>query len=356
MRSLYQIHVQFQARQPDTPILAYNLIRAAATVPQVVHHAVKQSSNTPGSDISGLKSVTIAACRSFTSLMAGLDNLSDTTERGHVVYNYINAFSSLLDVLQDAAMAEAKRAAMLESGSATAGKSKGKAKTVRAVNIKDAPVLNLITTFLNSLISLLEPSKGAHASLFEGYFYASLNKLGHQMYLLTFGQQRGGSLADEITGANITDDVGEDDQRFKSAASVKDGVEKRAAKLEAPYLIHLLNRLMTAAPKHFGSLTSSKTGKPKQANNKGSMKGALALDAKNRLQRTLISCMFGTEGVGENNAFMDCLKVPGMTAPALQPPKIKEVDVQEWFKEEVWRLLGWEVLSKEVDWEEDEHL
>ncbi|KAI7363852.1 hypothetical protein KC336_g21538, partial [Hortaea werneckii] len=123
------------------------------------------------------------------------------------------------------------------------------------------------------------------------------------------------------------------------------------AKLEAPYLIHLLARLMNAAPAHLGAIISTKTGKPKQANNKGSMKGALVLAAKDRLQRTLINCMFGTEGVDAQSPLMDCLKMPMAPSTPLPMPKVKEAEVQEWFKEEVWRLLGWEVLSKEGDWE-----
>jgi hypothetical protein len=30
-------------------------------------------------------------------------------------------------------------------------------------------------------------------------------------------------------------------------------------------------------------------------------------------------------------------------------PRVKEVEVGEWFQGEVWRLLGWEVLGREMD-------
>ena len=36
-----------------------------------------------------------------------------------------------------------------------------------------------------------------------------------------------------------------------------------------------------------------------------------------------------------------------MNDAAVPIPRIKEAEVQDWFKEEVWRLLGWEILSKE---------
>ena len=39
--------------------------------------------------------------------------------------------------------------------------------------------------------------------------------------------------------------------------------------------------------------------------------------------------------------------MPSIGGTVLPVPKVKEVDVQDWFGEEVWRLLGWEILSKE---------
>ncbi|KAK1057698.1 hypothetical protein LTR33_013574 [Friedmanniomyces endolithicus] len=108
---------------------------------------------------------------------------------------------------------------------------------------------------------------------------------------------------------------------------------------------------MAAAPRHLGANISAKTGKAKQSDNKCSMKGALALHAKDRLQRTLMNCIFGAEGLDEEDPFMDCLRMPSVTGQLHVPmPKVKDVEVQDWFKGEVWRLLGWEILSKEGHW------
>lgn len=42
--------------------------------------------------------------------------------------------------------------------------------------------------------------------------------------------------------------------------------------------------------------------------------------------------------------------MPSIGDTVLPMPKIKEVEVSDWFQEEVWRALGWEILSKEGEW------
>ena len=187
-----------------------------------------------------------------------------------------------------------------------------------------------------------------HKELFEGFAYCILNKLGNSLYLCVFGEARASSIEQEIMRSNAPDDI--EDVATPAALPAAEELGMRKANLQAPYLIHLLTRLMTLAPSHLGAAINARAGKSKAANSKGSMKGALAVIAKDRLQRTLVTCMFGTEGVDSDDTFMDCLKMPTAMKEVLPMPKVKEVEVQEWFGEEVWRLLGWEVLGKEGGW------
>ena len=41
--------------------------------------------------------------------------------------------------------------------------------------------------------------------------------------------------------------------------------------------------------------------------------------------------------------------MPALSEVAVPVPKIKEPEVFEWFNEEVWRLLGWDILSKDTE-------
>ncbi|KAK5113753.1 hypothetical protein LTR85_010770 [Meristemomyces frigidus] len=358
MRRLFQVHAVLKSHhRTEASVLAHHLIRAASALPQVVHQVVEQSSKRTITGPDLLKSNLTAAGRAVASLIVGitrLGHLTDGTEvLGQVVYWYVKMYDTLLHTLEEASEGAAKAAAAHEIGGiaekkTASSKAKGKAQQPKAVNLKDNPMLITITCFLCGIIDLLDPKTEAHKALFEGFAYSTLNALGARLYTCVFGHSRAATLEDEIRRSNQPDDIEDVAMPFTPSA---DELDVNKAKLEAPYLIHLLTRLMNAAPAHLGAIVSSKTGKTKAANNKGSMKGALAITAKDRLQRTLVNCMFGTQGIDEqDDPFLDCLKMPVMGTQPLPMPKVKEVEVQDWFKEEVWRLLGWEILSKEGEW------
>lgn len=256
-------------------------------------------------------------------------------------------FNNLLECLDAAAALEVSKSEMTNSASPTKSKAspiKGKAKQPKQTNIKDNDTLNLITKLLCSVIDALDSKVELHKSLFEGFAYVVLKRLGSTLYLLIFGHARGATIEEEIEAYNEEDEI-EDTANGLPTSSKADLL--KPAKLEAPYLIHLLTRIMNAAPSHLDAAVLTKSGSPKKAV-KGSMKGALTINARERLQRTLIQCMFGEEE-GKDDEFHDCLKMPAMKDIVLPTPKVKEPEVQEWFKDEIWRLLGWEILSREIE-------
>jgi len=358
MRGLYQAHAALKNRNSIEPTtLAHHLIRAASAVPQVVHQLVKQSLAGTIVDLGSMSTTFMAANRAIKALISGLDRLSHAEGgseiQGSVIYAYVQMFAKLLDVFHDASGVELKRLTTNDvstsaSKSSSSTKQKAKTKQLKTANMKDKPALSAITTFLLSLIDLIQVDTGFHQSLYEGIAYCVLDRLGARLYTTTFGHAQGATVADEITASCQTNDI--EESSSPPAARAEEGTELQRAKIEAPYLIHLLTHIMNIAPAHLGATISKRTGRAKQANNKGSMKGALAIAAKERLQRTLVNCIFGTEGVDESDPFMDCLRMPVLNAPPLPMPKVKEVDVQDWFREEVWRLLGWEILGKEGGW------
>ena len=314
--------------------------------------AISECFKRPEAALDLLKSNLRAANRAVTSLISGLSRLSNAADgaevQGRVIYAYVQMFSNLVEALGEASSRELRKPLARSEERPSTSKGKKKSENAKPANLKDKPTLNALTSFLCGILDLLDPKTEAHGSLFEGFAYAVLNKLGSRLYTLVFGHARASTLEAEIVRANAPEETEDSSQ---TSVPHHDCLELQQAKLEAPYLIHLLGRVMNAAPAHLGAVISTKTGKPKQANNKGSMKGALALAAKDRLQRTLVNCMFGTEGVDAVSPLLDCLKMPAAPSTPLPMPKVKEAEVQDWFKEEVWRLLGWEVLAKEGDWE-----
>ncbi|KAK4998760.1 hypothetical protein LTR66_002060 [Elasticomyces elasticus] len=169
----------------------------------------------------------------------------------------------------------------------------------------------------------------------------------------------------------------------------KRSLKLRAAKIEAPYLFSLFERAMAIAPAHLSpdSPTAtahnkassplkdnkhSKLKMPRRGTSKAIAPGSaplapvnkstdriskhlstsrqtLTLPAKQRLQQTLVNAIYGAAEASDDE-FTDCLRMPTCSGPGLQLPKVKDEDVAEWFKGELWRICGWEMLGKEEDW------
>ncbi|EMC98451.1 hypothetical protein BAUCODRAFT_32491 [Baudoinia panamericana UAMH 10762] len=283
-------------------------------------------------------------------LIVGFNRVNDATDgadmQGQLVYAYVKMFADLLDTFSAAPEAELNRVGS-EDGSSGTGKrptsSKGKssrAQKPKQLGARDMPSLNAMTSFLCGMLALLDATSEGHGQMFEGFAYCVLTKLGACLYTCVFGQSRGDGIEAEIMANNQTS--GETTHDEPHLAAKQDSPELQQARMQAPYLLHLLTRLMTLAPTHLGSSMLTKTGKPRHIAAKNVSKASLAVHAREKLQRTLLKCTFGDR---QDDALMDCLKMPGMPEKALPMPKVGEVDVREWFTEEVWRLVGWDVLS-----------
>ena len=349
------MHTLLKSRNKTEPlVLAHQLIRAASALPQVVQRGLHEHYVRPDTDDSILGQVFNAAERSTALLFAGFGRVTKSPDgaqvQGHVIYEYVRMYSRLVESLETIPKSELRRSTGADSTSTSEKKlspSKSKAKQAKPMNMKGNATLNLASNFLCNVIDRLDPKSDAHKALYEGFAYTVLNKLAPRLYLLVFGHTPGPTIADEIAISNSPDEIEDDTD---SIAVHPEDLQLKAAKLEAPYLIHLLTWIMNAAPAYLGAAVGNKAGKSKQANTKGSLKGALAIHAKERLQRTLVNCMFVNEEDEEDDPFADCLKMPALNGAAIPMPKIKEAEVQDWFREEVWRLVGWEILSREGDW------
>lgn len=307
MRGFYEVNAILKSNQKTEPaILAHQCVRAASAVPQVLQQALQNPSSTSDNAVDDLKLILTACNRAILSLIMGFNRLNHVTEgaqvQGKVIYAYVQMYTKLADILSETSTSEVTKSINGEPSTTVEKKSSSsKAKIKQASkpgNIKANTTLNLIAKFLCSIIDNLDPKIEAHKSLFEGFAYVVLEKLGSCLYTLTFGHRRGETIEVEIAMANTEDEIDDSDEPKPEELRLK------GTKLEAPYLIRLLNRIMSAAPAHLGALISMKTGKAKIANNNGSMKGALAVGAKDRLQRTLVKCMFGTQDMEENHPLM----------------------------------------------------
>lgn len=345
LRRVFDIHAIVKASgKTDTTKLAYHIIEAAAAVSEIAKQGVQECIADEATDLEPLQSTLTAASRATASIFVGLNRIGHVPEgsvvQGKVVHAIVRMFRDTLGEFESLASAEVEKSDSEAAVSKGKSKAKSKAKTTKSTTTQGLSTLNALASFLSNVVGLLDSKVDANKAVFEGLAYCVLRRLGRHLYSTVFGHPRASTLEAEILQSR--DDI-EDDETTPSPQEKE--LQQKRIRVEAPYLIHLLTRILSIAPAHLGAALT-KTGKPKQAHNKAAMKGALAITAKDCLQSTLVNAIFGTEGMDENDPFIDCLKMPVPGNATIPVPKVKEPEVAEWFKGEMWNLLGWEILSR----------
>ncbi|KAE9966325.1 hypothetical protein BLS_007072 [Venturia inaequalis] len=396
---LYRAHKLYQQKDLDPSDLAYHLTQAATNLADYVSTIAKQmqkrildasatqdkrlraqlvSSATSKTDTE-LPHILRAAGRSFMSLFYGLATIwekgTEEAKRHHgaTTYQYIKAFDTLLDAMSSNCMLVAQlNAQQIANDAPSSSAAAKKADEKKAQKPKPGPKARIaqeLVSLLLALLTHLTPARqGPHTALLEGILYLLLQRTGKRLYLLTFERERGATLDDEMI-----------DGSPPPAAQIGT-VARQAISIEVRFLIQLLERAMSLAPSFLGSLSGAevptKSGRvAAKAKSAGLPKGtaALSMTAKEKLQRTLVECMFGSAQsrqqngskkngrIGEddetedehtqeeNNDFIEVLRKPVFVGPVAQMPKVEEADVPEWFTESVWKLVGWDVLGWDGD-------
>ncbi|KAM3422631.1 hypothetical protein BST61_g120 [Cercospora zeina] len=380
-------------RRTETDGLSFHIERACSVIPPIIQEELDRLIEHPDAGGDQLKHALTIATRAAATIFAGYTRLGKAQTQaegifvpGNVTYAMVVMFKTLLQhltTLSDQAVAKredtdndatvagsnarpstarpasthakstSSRPATARPSSPKKTKTKSKAlarpKNPKDEKIKEHPVLAPYATFLGKLIDMIDPKTESNHALFEGFSYCVLDHLGKRLYTIVFGKTRAPNLQTEIEQSIYLPE--EQQQQQQQTLSH----EQKQVRLEAPYLLHLLNRVMMAAPAFYGNVhgiknsSSSSNNKTKSINTKAPAKNTLAVSAKECLQRTLVHCMFGTEGVVDD-PFKEYLRMPGpgeSSGGTLTLPKVKEVDVSEHFKEEIWRVLGWDILAKE---------
>lgn len=130
--------------------------------------------------------------------------------------------------------------------------------------------------------------------------------------------------------------------------------DQRNAKAQAAYLIYLLDRLMSLIRE--GSRNATHSSSPTPATPPlGIARQKLSKIPSSALQDTLLHVIFGVSA--EPADFSDMLTPP--TSPeenlrhGIADTLLGEGDesgVEDWFKREVWRVVGWDVLGGYIAW------
>lgn len=280
------------------------------------------------------------------SVLVGLCKLVEHSD-DHRVSNLVvcelaNMFKTVLVAIESVA-----RHTALQKPSQVAESKKAKDTTaVKAV--RESVPARALAHLLIGLLGFLDKTNPLHQQIFDGFVYLLLERVGRRLFYCTFGRHRSSAVEGDIEPLP--------EPRSPEEASKRD-IEALGTHLEVKALILVLERAMGLAPNHMNSQTTSSGRGQKKLGRTLSIKNLppasrarLSPLAKDRLQRTLIACMYGDK---VDDEFLDVLTkpMPSMRLGSLQSvARIEDRDVEDWYKKEVWRLVGWDVLAKESGW------
>ncbi|KAJ5279486.1 hypothetical protein N7478_004858 [Penicillium angulare] len=185
-----------------------------------------------------------------------------------------------------------------------------KAKKASMQNKDAQQLIDLLTKMALSL----DLSRSVDEEVMEGFLFIAIDRVGKILALFTFENHQ------------LPSEVCPDLHLPEGLIAMKEeAMTPQAVQLEAKYLIAFLDRLLNHGVSDTETIQTEFIQKKKEC-----------------FQKTLVQAVFGTT---------DPLFHPGLTRPAT-PPSLSSAgrapgrqEFSEWFTEELWRLVGWDVLN-----------
>ncbi|KAJ5690194.1 hypothetical protein N7462_004586 [Penicillium macrosclerotiorum] len=175
-----------------------------------------------------------------------------------------------------------------------------------------------LTNLLCVMALSLDIARPDDQEIMEGFLFVALDRVGKMLALFVFN--------DFQLPLGPRSDIPAPDGL---AAMRTESLSPENAQSEAKYLIMFLSRLLSVR-----SLSSESLN----------VRDHFFRARKSKLQKTLLRAVFGTE---------DPLFRESLTRPATPPPQEpsgrgkKRQEFSEWFTQELWQLIGWDLLASE---------
>ncbi|KAF2475071.1 uncharacterized protein BDR25DRAFT_212990 [Lindgomyces ingoldianus] len=345
-RSLYNVHKLCRHQNPDCEAICSNLVQTSRAIGAVITtvstqqnqltHTNKRIQAPLEKDKLELSCIIRGSARAFTSILVGLEKIVENTF-GHrfcniVIYETVKMFKTVLDSMtRSARSTAATRLASERNRSSSPAKPPSSGKEgVQSRNLAQ---------FLNAIVAYLDKNNPVHREIFEGFLFVLLDRVSSCLHYCMFGYDRTFRAHEE----NILD----------PDTIQKKQEEDLAARLEIPSLVIIFERAITLAPNYLDSRPSSSSSKSQKSKLGGiarsltytpARKIPLSVRAKERLQRTLIQCIWSEK---DDDELADVLRMPTRLGGLPDVPKLGDRDVTDWFKGEVFRLVGWDILTRE---------
>ncbi|EGC44491.1 conserved hypothetical protein [Histoplasma capsulatum var. duboisii H88] len=211
---------------------------------------------------------------------------------------------------------------------------------------EEEKTLNLFSHFLASMILSLNPVRPQENNLLEGFLCSILEHVGRALSLFVFKELY--SNPDLRLNPAKLPMPGNFDKEHPTREEI--AVAQRAAECEAKHLIWILERAMAFADQFERASDETKNDmiSTETTPSGGPFQGILHR-ARTKLQNTLLKGIFG-ENEPEFRNSLRMPEKPPYSLPEEFPGRAfisAEIDPAEWFTQEVWRIVGWDVLLNE---------
>ena len=291
--------------------------------------------------------------RLFPSLLDNLHTLSEYPGSGslcgQIVYDFINVFRVLFQRICDLARADAKSSQERFRTTKQPNTRQNKQCATSPSDRKPvaSPFIMKLCKLAISMMFHLDPVKSTHRAILEGCFFLLVTRVGEVLREFTIGEKPFG--IQEVDATSRRSLHPRERRQFKSPNAATDAEVPEA---QAPYLVWMLSRTMRlSASMSLANKPITSSDPLSETAQRDISPSALYEDAHMRLQHTLVRAVFGE-------------KYAAKFEPALEPAhtplddhlrtdwdtQIETADVRDWFKNEVWRLVGWDVLRGNISW------
>ena len=253
----------------------------------------------------------------FTRLIDGLKTVPQKKGQNsvaeQVIHNYTTIFEGLLDLI--ASVSETS----ISSGRNDLLETMSYGVATQQPSSEAQPIKTRLGRLFITMTSQLDTKLSIHKSILEGILYLLLDRVGALLRTILFDE-------DEASPRN----------------QLGNKRPQPDFDTEAPVLIWILERLMALLECSFVDMRGRRPVTRHMATEKSGP--YLTSKMKARLQNTLLQAIFQDD----NANFQDRFLPPAVPSVELgsQPEAAASVDVKVWFRQEVFRIVGREVLSR----------
>ncbi|XHG04667.1 hypothetical protein AWENTII_007918 [Aspergillus wentii] len=271
----------------------------------------------------------------FQLLYQGLEKLigpkQSMLEIGQVIYHLVSLFDAAMKALQQNCKTKAEQSTSTKAN-AKSTKNKQTTKPKKSVTALAPPkaddeLATQITRLLGTMALSLDLTCPEHQEILEGFLFTLLTRVGVLLSLFVFQDLQ------------LRPDLQIDPAHLPLPKGLMEaGLDDKslcAAHLEAKHLIWLLERVLASLDS-----TPSCSLPPETT--------SFVFKIKQQLQSTLLQAVFGADSVHFHESLQYPMKPDALELDQIQTStQTPEQTTPDWFIQEVWRLLGWDMLMSD---------